>query len=100
MFSVTLKPAFYGLGKLEFIKKELKAELFGNIFTETRLRVTRKKWTLHPFSFPPSLHAPYFLKVSVWEINDHSAAEDDSLHKDDIELISEMLQNWLFDVYC
>lgn len=24
---------------------------------------------------------------------------DDSLHKDDIELISEMLQNWLFDVY-
>lgn len=51
------------------------------------------------FSFLPSPHAPYFLKVSVWEINDHSAAEDDSLHKDDIELISEMLQNWLFDVY-
>lgn len=46
-----------------------------------------------------SLHGPYFPKVSVWEINDHSAAEDDSLHKDDIELISEMLQNWLFDVY-
>lgn len=49
---------------------------------------------------PISPRAPYFLKVSVWEINDHSAAKDDSLHKDDIELISEMLQNWLFDVYC
>lgn len=48
---------------------------------------------------PPTLCAPYFLKVSVWEINDPSAAKDDSLHKDDIELISEMLQNWLFDVY-
>lgn len=55
---------------------------------------------LHPLSFPPPSHVPYFLKVSVWEINDHSAAEDDSLHKDDIELISEMLQSWLFDVYC
>lgn len=100
MFAVPLKPAFNGLTKLEFIEKEDKTRFFANIFTETRLRVTRKKWTLHPFSFPPSLRAPYFLKVSVWEINDHSAAEDDSLHKDDIELISEMLQNWLFDVYC
>ena len=45
------------------------------------------------------LFALYFLKVSVWEINDRSARRDDSLHKDDIELISEMLQNWLFDVY-
>lgn len=52
----------------------------------------------HPTN-PPSPCAPYFLKVSVWEINDPSAAKDDSLHKDDIELISEMLQNWLFDVY-
>lgn len=59
-----------------------------------------KKCTPYPFFFLPSPHAPYFLKVSVWEINDRSAAEDDSLHKDDIELISEMLQNWLFDVYC
>lgn len=48
---------------------------------------------------PPAPCAPYFLKVSVWEINDPSAAKDDSLHKDDIELISEMLRDWLFDVY-
>lgn len=48
---------------------------------------------------PPAPRAPYFLKVSVWEINDPSAAKDDSLHKDDIELISEMLRDWLFDVY-
>lgn len=47
----------------------------------------------------PAPRAPYFLKVSVWEINDPSAAKDDSLHKDDIELISEMLRHWLFDVY-
>ena len=60
----------------------------------------------YPFSsLPPNppphlfLFALYFLKVSVWEINDRSASQDDSLHKDDIELISEMLQNWLFDVY-
>ncbi len=67
---------------------------------KTGSRETRKKCSLYPLSFLPSSRAPYFLKVSVWEINDHSAAEDDSLHKDDIELISEMLQNWLFDVYC
>lgn len=60
----------------------------------------KKKGALYPLSFLPSPRSPYFLKVSVWEINDHSAAKDDSLHKDDIELISEMLQNWLFDVYC
>lgn len=39
------------------------------------------------------------LKVFVCKINGRSVREDDRQHKDDIELISEMLQNWLFDVY-
>ena len=43
---------------------------------------------------------PYFIKVFLGEINGHCSAKDDSLHKDDTELISEMLQNWLFDVCC
>lgn len=43
--------------------------------------------------------AAYLLKVFVCKINGRSPGEDDRQHKDDIELISEMLQNWLFDVY-
>lgn len=75
--------------------------LYAHLYTKRGLGEIRKnKSALYPLFCLPSPRAPYFLKVSVWEINDHSAAEDDSLHKDDIELISEMLQNWLFDVYC
>lgn len=83
---------------------EQTCNLYGHNITEWAFTLTsiekEEKCALYPHSFLPSPHAPYFLKVSVWEINDHSAAEDDSLHKDDIEFISEMLQNWLFDVYC
>lgn len=40
---------------------------------------------------PPS--TLYLLKVFVCKINGQSGKEDDRQHKDDIELISEMLQN-------
>lgn len=41
-------------------------------------------------SLPSSL---YLLKVFVCKINGQSWEDDDRQHKDDIELISEMLQN-------
>lgn len=40
-----------------------------------------------------------FLKVFVCEMNRSAGRRDDSLHNDDIELISEMLQNRVVDVY-
>lgn len=39
------------------------------------------------------------LKVFVCEMNRSAGRRDDSLHNDDIELISEMLQNRVADVY-
>ena len=39
------------------------------------------------------------LKVFVCKMNCCTGRRDDSLHEDDIELISEMLQNGLVDVY-
>lgn len=39
------------------------------------------------------------LKVFVCKMNCCTGKRDDSLHGDDIELISEMLQNGLVDVY-
>lgn len=47
------------------------------------------------FSLPPIC----FLKVFVCEMNRSAGRRDDSLHNDDIELISEMLQNRVVDVY-
>lgn len=47
------------------------------------------------FFFPPIC----FLKVFVCEMNRGAGRRDDSLHNDDIELISEMLQNRVVDVY-
>lgn len=41
-------------------------------------------------SLPSAL---YLLKVFVCKINGQSREEDDRQHKDDTELISEMLQN-------
>ena len=52
-----------------------KKSLYTNIYCKTGLRETREnKCALCPFSSPPSPLAPYFLKVSVWEINDHSGS--------------------------
>lgn len=39
------------------------------------------------------------LKIFVFKMNCRAGRRDDSLHEDDIELISEMLQNGLVDVY-
>ena len=47
----------------------------------------------------PFLPAIYVLKVFVCKINGCPSEEDDSLHEDDIELISEMLQNERLDIY-
>ena len=48
---------------------------------------------------PSSFLAICLLKVFVCKMNCCSGRRDDSLHEDDIELISEMLQNGLVDVY-
>lgn len=54
--------------------------------------------------FSPPLFLFFFLsicllKVFVCEMNRSAGRRDDSLHNDDIELISEMLQNRVVDVY-
>lgn len=55
--------------------------------------------TLFLFSFFFPLPPICFLKVFVCEMNGGAGRRDDSLHNDDIELISEMLQNRVVDVY-
>lgn len=56
-----------------------------------------------PCHFSPSflffLLSICLLKVFVCEMNRGAGRRDDSLHNDDIELISEMLQNRVVDVY-
>lgn len=52
--------------------------------------------------FPPTFFffiSICLLKVFVCEMNRSAGRRDGSLHYDDIELISEMLQNRVVDVY-
>lgn len=59
----------------------------------------------HRFSLPPLSLLFFFplsiclLKVFVCEMDRGAGRRDDSLHNDDIELISEMLQNRVADVH-